>query len=141
MILFISSCYTMNPDGALNIPQRTIRDIEGRWIGFNENYLLGMRIDIRGDATGTLILSLFDEVADTIEVKVSIQNNIVTLSTQKEKRSKGDLVFRLEPSLMIMAVDQEFYQIHIKLNLVKDKSLQKKIEMLTANYQLMVDPK
>jgi hypothetical protein len=128
----LSSCYTINPDGSLNIPQRTLADIEGQWVGFNENYFLGMGVNIEKDGTGTLVLSLLEEASESIDVEVSIQNNIVTLSALNNKELTDSFVFELEPSLMLMTIDKKYDAIYIKLSLAKEEIFQNKIRKLKS---------
>ena len=129
ILIFLCSCYTMNPDGTVNIPKKNLDDIEGHWIGLNENYLLGIALDINSDGSGSLLVTLLNEVSDPIKVAVSIDNNVVKISPMNQEIE--NLTFQLEPTFMIMSIDQISDQMHFKLSLIKEEFFKKKIEVLT----------
>ena len=128
MLFAVTSCYTVNPDGTVNIPQRTLDDIQGRWIGFNENFLVGFRMDVGNDGKGKAVIQLFDQIGNESDVNVKIDSNTVTVVS---KEFATPLVFELEPTLMTMVADQRIDGMIFKVALVKKEHLNRKIEQLT----------
>ena len=129
ILMLLCSCYSKNPDGTLNIPQRDLEDIKGNWIGFNENYRLGLRLNVNSDGTGSLLTTLFNEASAPIKVAISINNNMIKVASINKEID--ELTFQLEPTLMIMSIDQVSDNMHLKLSLIKEEKFKQKYEAIT----------
>jgi hypothetical protein len=70
-----------------------------------------------------------NDVSDPIKAAVSIDDNMVKISPMNQEME--DLTFQLEPTFMIMSIDQMSDQMHFKLSLIKEEHFKKNIEVLT----------
>lgn len=103
-LCFLSACYTMNPDGTIDIPQKNIKDIAGEWVGFTQYYFFTMSLTINEDNTGFMTISTSKE-SETSEVTASIENNIVRISPVKKGDEEWIFKGKLDPTFMIISMD------------------------------------
>jgi len=124
-VTFLSACYTINPDGTVNIPQKSLGDIADEWVGFSEFYVYSIDLKIRDNGTGIMTIKLLGET-EKKDVKVSIENNIVKIQP-KNPEDTWLITGELEPTLMVISIKADQTKHLPKLQLIRKTELLKRV--------------